>query len=250
MNEPTVNCDGEMENLIDRLPCGELDETARNRLLEWLEADPSRWRLCGLAFLEAQTWSQSLGSWQAVCEPPEVGKLADWQPAGRSASSARPLAAQRGRRSLLRRLLVATSIVVAFGTGLLLRDLVSTNRPAGGRVMSDSASTSPGQPSSTGAALLEGPNREGPLLASVDIPSAKGQKGPSIHIPVMPADSKMESSTSSGAEIPDYVRQQCERRGYKVSLERRYLFGKLPDGRPVVVPFEQLQLNPLPLTIN
>src|SRR5258707_481533 len=53
----------ELPGLLDRLVCGELDELPRGRLLEWLDEDPLRWRACGLAFLEAQTWSQALGQW-------------------------------------------------------------------------------------------------------------------------------------------------------------------------------------------
>ena len=54
-----------------------------------------------------------------------------------------------------------------------------------------------------------------------------------------------------------YIHEECdmalkalERRGYKVSFERRYLFARLPDGQQVVVPVEQLHVNAIPSNIN
>jgi len=44
--------------------------------------------------------------------------------------------------------------------------------------------------------------------------------------------------------------KQWERRGYKVSLERRYLFARLPDGQQVAVPIEHVHVNPIPVSIN
>lgn len=88
------------------------------------------------------------------------------------------------------------------------------------------------------------------MLASVDIEAGGASlRHASVRIPVVPAD-PAAGSAAPGAEIPEYVRQQCERRGFKPSVERRYLFARLPDGRQVVVPVDQLQLNPIPLTIN
>ena len=70
-----------------------------------------------------------------------------------------------------------------------------------------------------------------------------------IQIPVVPAVTDA-SRGQEIAEIPDYVRQQWERRGFKVSLARRFLFAKLADGRQIVVPVEQLRVNPLPIHVN
>lgn len=59
MNTEPSDCGSEMGNLIDRLVCSEIDDAARGRLIAWLEAEPTRWRLCGLAFLEAQMWQEA-----------------------------------------------------------------------------------------------------------------------------------------------------------------------------------------------
>jgi len=73
-----------------------------------------------------------------------------------------------------------------------------------------------------------------------------------IRIPVMPAGSESgdELTARRPVQIPEYVRQQWERRGYKVFLERRYVFARLPDGQQVAVPVAQLHVNPVPVNIN
>ena len=47
--------------LLDRLVDGELAETERRKLLLSLDHQPSGWRQCALAFLEAQSWGDLLG---------------------------------------------------------------------------------------------------------------------------------------------------------------------------------------------
>lgn len=44
---------------IDRLVAGELAEHDRRSLLAWLDEEPTRWRACALAFLEAQAWEEA-----------------------------------------------------------------------------------------------------------------------------------------------------------------------------------------------
>jgi hypothetical protein len=88
-----------------------------------------------------------------------------------------------------------------------------------------------------------------PVLASLSLQSPLGAAQPAtVQIPVIPSDSQT-AAVNQLDKIPDYVRQQWERRGYRVTTERRYLFAKLPDGRQVVVPVEQLCVNPLPAQV-
>jgi hypothetical protein len=46
--------------ILDRLVDGELGESERREVLQTLERQPDGWRQCALAFLEAQSWGQSL----------------------------------------------------------------------------------------------------------------------------------------------------------------------------------------------
>jgi hypothetical protein len=59
----------------------------------------------------------------------------------------------------------------------------------------------------------------------------------------MPAGSETSQPAGRSAAIPEYVRRQWERRGYRLTVERRYVFANLPDGAQVVVPVDQVQLN-------
>src|SRR5262245_58950532 len=106
MKTNTTVADDNFPSLVDRLVCGELDETARGRVLAWLEEEPARWRVCGLAFLEAQTWSQAL-------KDVSVGTMAPVLPAGAVASRA-SRTADTGRRGVVRRVLTAAAVLVAF----------------------------------------------------------------------------------------------------------------------------------------
>ena len=129
-------------------------------------------------------------------------------------------------------------------TGSLL-DWLRTNRPEFiGRLQ---ALVERGQVEILGGGYYE------PVLASLDV-HAGGRFGMTapIRIPVAPADADVgkDQSARRTVEIPEYIRQQWERRGYKVSLERRYVFARLPDGRQVAVPVEQVHVNPVHVTIN
>jgi hypothetical protein len=57
--EPIMNVHRIDDQAIDALVCGELTGQEYLQAIERLEADPSRWRDCGLAFLREQAFSQS-----------------------------------------------------------------------------------------------------------------------------------------------------------------------------------------------
>jgi hypothetical protein len=260
MKQEHVAREEDLPNLLDRMVCGDLDEVARRRLVEWLEEDPSRWRLCGLAFLEAQTWSETLGQWLrpgTANTADQAGSENSRRPADPAASTRRTPAVPAAsepfmdrRRTILRAVAVAT-VVVAFGLGLALRDVVDPPKPHDRPVAGDASSGTNNRniaPQDDGAARTDEP-----VLASLDV-QAGGRFGMTapIRIPVAPADADVGEDQSARRimEIPEYIRQQWERRGYKVSLERRYVFARLPDGRQVAVPVEQVHVNPVPVSIN
>jgi hypothetical protein len=205
--------------LLDRLVSGDVDEAGRAQVLTWLEADPRRWRLCGVAFLEAQAWAQTFG-----------------EPVSSTAAPARPArqaAAPVGRRAVLT--LTAVCVCAAFALGFLARDAWRSKAPSGlAEVESKNA------PSSTPG--------EKPVMASVDVRTG-GRRAASIQIPVVPAKHRADA-TQQAKEIPEYVRQQWERKGFKVSVERRFMLARLPDGQQVAVPVDQVRLNPMPVVVN
>ncbi len=93
----------DQDRMIDRLVDGELSEADRRALLASFEADPSGWRRCAMAFLEAQAWRESLGTVAAhvAMQPPML-------------APARPRFgfAKTG-------LAIAASVLVAFSVGRL-----------------------------------------------------------------------------------------------------------------------------------
>jgi hypothetical protein len=143
-------------------------------------------------------------------------------------------------------------VLVAFCLGFALRQPGGApHDPVAPQVTGDRSSHPKAAASETN--LPDAAGAGGPILAAFDM-QAGGQFGARtpIRIPVVPtlADTARDGGAGPPAEIPEYVRQQWERRGYKVSLERRYVFARLPDGQRVVVPVEQLHLNPVPVSIN
>lgn len=153
MNTEPSDCGSEMGNLIDRLVCSEIDDAARGRLIAWLEAEPTRWRLCGLAFLEAQMWQEAFREGVSVApsfQPANVveGLTGTFQNlpqfplrVSRDQNEADPQLAeltndQRSRRTwpTMRGFsAVAAAVLVAFGLGLTAGSLspwTRTSTPA------------------------------------------------------------------------------------------------------------------------
>ncbi len=98
-----------MNGQLDRLVSGELDEQDRGPVLAWLEEDPRRWRLCGLLFLESQTWSQALVEWPC-------GNLTKAKPVTTRAVVADK--SQNRRRQILNVAILAASVLLSFLFGL------------------------------------------------------------------------------------------------------------------------------------
>ncbi len=229
-----------MASLLDRLASGELEEEPRRQVLAWLEEDPRRWRLCGLALLEAQTWSQTLGLWAVDGRSQTDGKRV-MSTAGvekYSVLSTQYPESQPGRRILaLGAAALSACLLVSFSLGFGLRGL-----------MSATASVQKPTPSAPSTLRQSRSNElSEPVLASFTVQSGAGLESASqIHVPVVRGESQAPHDAGSFKELSDYERQQWERRGYKLSRERRYLFAKLPDGQQVVVPVDQILVNHVP----
>lgn len=220
--------DSAMHGQLERLVAGELDEARRAEVLTWLEADAGRWRTCGLAFLEAQAWSESLAGWSTVPMP------LDTRPS--------PLRRQRPERRFAfhaRGAAIVAGLVVAFVAGAIVRPaLTGTDSPVppGGAMVVESASA--------GAGPAAGAETQGPLMATVVLgPAAAGAPAAEVRLPVFRSDPSLPENTTSPPALPDHVRRQWERRGFTFDAERRYLLARLPDGEQVAVPIERLLVS-------
>jgi hypothetical protein len=79
-----------------------------------------------------------------------------------------------------------------------------------------------------------------PLVATVSVPTNLDPRVKAeLSLPVAPPD----KDVAPGSSIPDYVRQQWERRGFELVEEVRYLPAKLPDGRQVMVPITKVHVK-------
>ena len=220
-------CTGSISVQIDRLVSGDLPEPDRRSLLAWLDEEPTRWRACAIAFLEAQAWEQ------ATALPGERRPAAATR---EGEAPAEPLVQSSGfgvqddksnaRIAWTQWLAIAGLLLVAFGAGAL-----------------SAWSWLPGSEPPPQFAQLKTPAQarpSGPQLATVSVrtnldPRLQTQ----LTLPVEPA----EATPAAVSSIPDYVRKQWERRGYELVEETRYLPAKMPDGRTVMVPVNRVQLK-------
>jgi hypothetical protein len=215
--------DTNMHDHLDRLVSGDLDDRDRGPLIAWLEEDPLRWRLCGLLFLESQTWSHALAEWP--CTNPPL-KPAPPLSGTKSAPSTR-------RRPIMYGAILAASVLLSFFLGFSSRGASERNRA----IAHDQLAT-PDNASPTGI---------NPVLAELPVQSAfRGLQQSTLQIPVVP-----KAVTNAAEEpLPDYVRQQWKRRGYQLQLQRRFVFARLPGGQQVAVPIEQYSVKHVPPQIN
>jgi len=96
------------------------------------------------------------------------------------------------------------------------------------------------QPASVPAGAAAPASVERPLLATVSIRTNLDPQTPAqLQVPVTP----ITAAAAETATISDYQRKQWEKRGFELSEERRYLPARLPDGREVVVPVNQVHLK-------
>ena len=189
-----------------------LDEQDRGPVIAWLEEDPRRWRLCGLLFLESQTWSQAIAEWPSENEQKKLPVPHSVVVADKS---------QNRRRQVLNVAILAASMLLSFLFGLAARDMRQRDQlpDAGDQLAVDRL----GNPSHSDI---------NPVLAELPVESSlRGLPQSTIQLPVVP---KSATSPSNVVDtVPDYVRRQWERRGYQVHLERRYVFAvaRRPAGR-------------------
>ena len=248
MNEPINELKTDKQYLLDLLVDGELSDDERRDLLGWCERAPDGWRRCALAFLEAQNWSQVLG---------DLTEQAPWraETAGAAGTEDRQVGASRKVSAPVARpqsfwqvrqwgtmLAMAASVALAFTLGLWVRDAGKA-----GRIVPDDAAS---------VRVVE--NNEAPVRR----PSGRPEHGPAntlrldvggrpgaadeIQLPVMAGDEIAgDWLRAQPAAMPEEVQQALERLGHRVEQRRRLVPYRLDDGRRVVVPIDQVEVQPV-----
>jgi hypothetical protein len=219
---------------IDRLVTGDLDEAERLDLLAWLDAEPARWRRCGLAFLEAQALREALA----------LG-------AERSIAPARA-SAQRPRRTMFAAVAAA---MLAFVLGWAAGHRATTPDDHSGLVASGGSPEEASDPASQSTASQDAASVRTSSLGPTPFPAPGGRvalvhlrvgDGPGAREVLLPVLAVPPGDTSwdhAPGPIPDYVRQQWERQGYRVTERRQAVPLKLADGRQIDIPVEQVMLT-------
>jgi len=222
MNEPRQSIDSEPRVWLDLLAADELGASARCELFAWLDREPSRWRSCALALLEAGELQRALGDW-ALEAPAAVAQPHTLSP---------PTTVPGGRNGNLRKrwsrwLASVACLALAFASGMTVEnrriapDRTIARMPEQRHNDESSAASDSSERPQTGLST-EGPpggqpesSRGAPLIADV--------RGPG----------------DLREPIPPYVRSQLERQGYRIDSRHGVVSLSLPDGRSVKVPADR-----------
>jgi hypothetical protein len=227
----TMNDDIRFDRLVD----GEMNEEERRQLLAGLDAEPSGWRRCALAFLEAQCWKQAFGA--AAKDNAE------------RASSTLPLITRRspwpGRLGTV--LAMAASFVMAVWLGSMLLSgrvgpgngwnpniNIAQNNPGPVQIEQSENHTIPVPPQHPNTAAS--PYR----MVSISSPS----NGQAINVPAVERDSiDPQWERNLPPAIPKNVLDALARTGHQVKQQRQLVPVPLKDGRQLVMPVDQVEVH-------
>lgn len=217
---------------LDMLVDGELNEQERRELLLSLDATRDGWRRCALAFLEAGSWRELLA------KTPEQAP----RPATRR---------ERGRRAARRLgtpLAMTASFLLALLLGLGIDNLLKTPAPhASPNQFAGTGAVQP--PRKTGPAANSGgeaaPRKAAPYqYVTLPVPEAAAGDSALLELPVS-SRSKLDKGWLSSVPfaVPESVVQSLQQRGHEVRRQRHVIPYITEDGRPVVFPVDEVQLQ-------
>jgi hypothetical protein len=267
MNEFSHTEHGFDPQVLDRLIDGELADGERRVLLESLERQPDGWRQCALAFLEAQTWGQTLTDYvrepngsrlgeadegrggdaavrgvaaQAAALPSrgfdgEGNVPAERINGGPANDSARREAARSNR--IRTALAIAGSFLVTFSLGMYAQRYLRTSDEIG----SAPSVAVPGRGNSQQApkTFAAGPVQ----YASFDIIGRDGRRQ-TILAPLVDRDFAQMFVPPQAPQAPDYLVQQAKQWGGQVRFHREFLPVPIV-GRQALVPFDRFEIVPV-----
>ncbi|MEM6329577.1 MAG: hypothetical protein AAF790_04945 [Planctomycetota bacterium] len=248
-NEFSDSAPGEdLQAAIDRLVDGELPAKQRRQLLASLDGTPGAWRACALAFVEAQTLREQLTALSADAAPAAAAT-----PPAAAAYQLPPIAAAPAGRAGPAWWAVAASALLAFGIGsYAVQRGDQTPTAAGGAAANTGAvagiDQQTGAEAASNAALAAGGgvNNGADDEALILWVSDEQGRRQSLRAPLVDAQTLRERfGLSFRSAVPPELRQQMEGSGYQLSSRRRYAPLYLDNGRPLVVPVEDVQIVPV-----
>jgi hypothetical protein len=233
------------EHLFDRLVDGELSESERHKLLASLDAKPEGWRRCALAFLEAQTWRESFGEFtHAVRTTPSKPMPNPLPPSPRK---------QKKKLGAMGTVMaMAASFLITLGLGgWMLRTPHSSpiGNPAGNIIANNGGSRAVmpiPNVSAGGNDTIPQPKQSASTpwqMVRLEAPGLTGNNEP-LQLPAQPRDRLDEDFLKAVPNpLPDDVRQAFERTGHEVRMHRELVPVQLKDGRQLVIPIDQVEVQ-------
>jgi len=219
---------------FDRLVDGALSPAEYKAFVAALDDEPSGWRRCGLAFLEAQAWGKEF---TAIRKAEQDGPKPATNPVELKT-------ARRGWNLLSASSLlgVAVSLVLAFGLGLLAH-----NRLFPARAVNQQVVAAPSQP---GAAQGAAPTNSGAAASEIDqvhlvIDRGAGLAPQEIVVPVDVDKPGAQPFAQLEPAISDRVLRSLQSRGHRINRQQEYIPIDLEDGRQIIVPVDGYQITPV-----
>jgi hypothetical protein len=240
--------------VLDRLVDGELAETERRDVLQTLDRQPDGWRHCALAFLEAQTWGQTLTEYAR--KPGEAGTADAAKLAGAAArknegfgggdgnvpaptEAERIEAAHQGRWRTL--LAIAGSFLVTFSLGMYAQRYLHPSSEVG------EASTAM-IPKSSGpgnSRPLATPGAGGFQMQYVDIlltaPDGRQQR---VRAPLVDRHFAQLFMPNQSPAVPDEVLKALQRAGSQLRFRREFWPITVGD-QEALVPLDRYEVVPV-----
>jgi hypothetical protein len=245
--------------VLDRLVDGELSQADRRTLLAALDDEPGAWRRCALAFLEAQSFRWQLNQ---IATEPLVAQTASQAKRDFGALG-------RGKRSSFwgACLAIAGSLLVAFGLGT--RVAQQSPQVAGTSAEQPTETTSAPLPTETQPSLANAtpnsatpntttPNTAEPAATTETTPyetltlaevDDSGKANPDNQFYVRVRDKEADATEldalldQGNSPLPASLLEQLRHEGWEVTRSRELVPITLSDGRQVVLPMEQVDIQ-------
>jgi hypothetical protein len=235
-----------LETQFDRLVDGELSPTEYREMLSQLDDQPDGWRRCALAFLEAQALGREL--------PSLMKPVKDDRPPAPVVQADRPGDWSHRTWQGLYFATVAASLALAFYVGSWTSGI---NSPTSGDFIAENRQTKPvGEQESIpdsrpgGAKTSKGSGNPA-ALAQKDAPlgnvhlvlnGTETQQG--IDVPVYGQQQMDRWHTTNKPVLSPQVIEELQRSGHKVDHKQQWIRIETQDGKQVLVPVDDYQIQP------
>jgi hypothetical protein len=227
---------------FDRLVDGEMNEEERRELLAGLDTEPSGWRRCALAFLEAQCWKQTLG---------DVAK-------NNSTALSRTVPLDTRRSPWPGRLGTVLAMAASFMAAVWLGSAILSGRLGhvaptvgfgpGNEVASNNPPQIPVKPVQPETNVIPTPRVDTPSspwrTVAVSSLSDGQTPGRTFNVSAQERD-KLDQQWVNNLPpaIPKNVLEALARTGHEVKQRRQLVPVPLQDGRQMVMPVDQVEVH-------